>query len=72
MPRPHAKYTQELNRMHGDNCVNKQMIVALRMARKYRGKPTANELMRDFGMSRATAFRWLAAWTYVYEAANDG
>lgn len=38
------------------------LMVAIRMTRKY-GKriPSVQELQDDFGMSRATAFRWRAA-----------
>ncbi|MNM92628.1 hypothetical protein D3C81_1049670 [compost metagenome] len=38
------------------------ITVAIRLVRKYRTRiPTADELCREFGMSRATAYRWVAA-----------
>lgn len=38
------------------------ITVAIRVVRKYGTRiPSAEELCRDFGMSRATAYRWAAA-----------
>jgi hypothetical protein len=37
------------------------IFVAVRIALKYRNTPTVSQLMNDFEMSRATAFRWRAA-----------
>ena len=37
--------------------------IACRFARMFRDRaPTANEVRSSFGMSRATAYRWVAAW----------
>lgn len=37
------------------------IYVACKIANKYSKRlPTANELITDFGMSRATAYRWVA------------
>lgn len=65
MPKKNPCYTNEIARLHADTSVNKRQIVALRIARMYRHKPTKEALMRDFGMSKATANRWRAAWDYV-------
>lgn len=41
---------------------NTSIFVAARIAKRYsRRLPTIQELRDDFGMSRATAYRWLAA-----------
>lgn len=46
-------------------------IVAIRIARKYRDTaPTVDQLIRDFGMSRPTAYRWRCA--YRDELEKDG
>ncbi len=38
------------------------IYVAVRIAEKYRNRlPTVQELVRDWGMHRATAYRWIAA-----------
>lgn len=38
------------------------ITLALRVVRRYRDKaPTTAQLMADFDMSRATAYRWIAA-----------
>lgn len=38
------------------------ILIAVRIARRYtRRLPTVDELRADFGMSRAMAYRWLAA-----------
>jgi len=70
VPRATKAYKAEINRLHGDQCVNKSMIIALQMAKRYRVMPSAETLMQDFCMSRATAFRWRAAWQYVFNDAN--
>lgn len=39
-----------------------QILTACRIAKRYSHRlPTVQELRQDFGMSRATAFRWLSA-----------
>lgn len=41
-------------------------VLALQIAKRFGGKkPTVQQLRDAFGMSRATAFRWRAAWDYV-------
>ena len=41
-------------------------VLALQIAKRFGGKkPTVDQLRTVFGMSRATAFRWRAAWDYV-------
>lgn len=41
-------------------------VLALLIAKRFGGKkPTVDQLRDAFGMSRATAFRWRAAWDYV-------
>lgn len=38
------------------------VLTACRIAKRYTHRlPTVEELRRDFGMSRATAYRWLSA-----------
>lgn len=42
------------------------VVLALQIAKRFGGKkPTVDQLRTVFGMSRATAFRWRAAWDYV-------
>ena len=42
--------------------VNAGLLTAVRIAKRYAHRlPTVEELRNDFGMSRATAFRWRAA-----------
>lgn len=49
---------------HVGPCI--RIITALRITKKFGGKrPTIDQLMTGFGMSRATAYRWRAAWDYV-------
>ena len=36
-------------------------IIAFRIGRQYRNVPSAKQLQSDFGMSRATAYRWRRA-----------
>ncbi len=44
----------------------KSLIVALQIAKRFGGRrPTIEQLRSAFGMSRATAYRWRAAWDYV-------
>lgn len=38
---------------------------AVRIATRYTKTPAPEELQRDFGMSRATAYRWVAAFREV-------
>ncbi len=41
-------------------------VLALQIAKRFGGKKPAVQQLRDtFGMSRATAFRWRAAFDYV-------
>ena len=59
--------------LHTRACAQSVMVYALRIARRYRSRPSADQLMRDYGMSRATAYRWRAAWDYVYQCgAQEG
>jgi hypothetical protein len=37
------------------------MQIAMQIVTRYKRRPSYKELMRDFGMSRATAFRWASA-----------
>lgn len=47
-------------------CVPSTVVFALRIANEFRDRqPTVEQLMVRFEMSRATAFRWRAAWQYV-------
>lgn len=46
------------------------VVLSLRIAKRFNGKrPTVQQLRDAFGMSRATAFRWVAAWDAVYGVA---
>lgn len=39
-----------------------KILTAFRIAKRYTHRlPTVQELCQDFGMSRATAYRWLSA-----------
>lgn len=43
------------------------VVLALRIAKRFNGKRQTVQQLRDaFGMSRATAFRWRAAWDAAY------
>lgn len=54
------EYTSEICPPAG--CAHAGIYIAIRIARKYTHRvPTIAELRNDFGMSRATAFRWRAA-----------
>lgn len=64
-PMRKPKFHEEIVRLHSSHSVSKHLIIALQVSRKYRRRPDVQQLMRDFGMSRATAFRWRAAWQYV-------
>lgn len=56
-----ANYTQERSRP-GKNSANGAILIACAIARKYsRRLPTVAELQEQFGMSRATAYRWIHA-----------
>lgn len=59
-------YKKDCAHLHTRSGAQGVMIYALRIARRYRQRPTAEQLMRDYGMSRATAYRWRAAWDYVH------
>lgn len=41
------------------------MQTAIRIATRYTKTPLPEELQRDFGMSRATAYRWVAAFREI-------
>lgn len=44
------------------NTTSTSILTACRIAKRYSHRlPTVQELRQDFGMSRATAFRWLSA-----------
>lgn len=46
-----------------DSAANGGMYVACLIAQAFtRGEPSIDTMMRRFGMSRATAFRWRKAW----------
>lgn len=71
MPSQNTSYfTRDIARLHGDQSVNKTLIVALQIATKYRAMPSVETLRKDFGMCRATAYRWRAAWQYVFDTAQ--
>lgn len=60
-------YSSVEPRAHVAPCV--RVIQALRIAQRFGNKrPTIQGLRDSFGMSRATAYRWRAAWDYVQEA----
>lgn len=55
-------YQREVNLGVSSYSANMGMHIAMRIALAYAGRnPTAAELQDRFGMSRATAYRWLAA-----------
>ncbi len=70
VPRMKARtpsYTTREPRAHVAPCI--RVIQALRIAQRFGNKrPTIQGLRESFGMSRATAYRWRAAWDYVREA----
>lgn len=62
-------YTIALARMHAPGQVNKALVVALQLITKYgKRQRTVQQLRADFGMSRASAYRWRAAWIYIQGA----
>ena len=53
-------YTEQVGGPRGTAIV--RLVVACRIADKYRSRlPSVKELQDDFGMHRATAYRWRAA-----------
>jgi uncharacterized protein (DUF433 family) len=64
-------FTRDIARLHGDQSVNKTLVVALQIVAKYRAKPSVETLRKDFGMCRATAYRWRAAWQYVFDSKRE-
>lgn len=62
-----GRYTEGCARMHARSGAHSVMIFALMISRKYRSRPSVDSLMSTYGMSRATAYRWRAAWDYVSE-----
>lgn len=59
-------YSAELVQLHGDDSVRKTLVVALRIAYRFKNKkPTVKQLVEQFGMHRSTAYRWITAWQYV-------
>lgn len=64
-----ASYKTDRYRKHTSCGVNRTVATALLVARRYgKHQPTVAQLQADFCMSRATAFRWRAAWQYVFDA----
>jgi hypothetical protein len=56
------RYSQNTVGFSGARIASHAIFVALRIIAKYpRRDPKPRELMDDFGMSRATAYRWLSA-----------
>lgn len=70
MKRPKSPcYTSREPKHHAESGVCAATVTALRIAREFRDRqPTVAELMARHGMSRATAYRWRAAWQYVVGA----
>lgn len=66
------RYIIEIGRLHTAQSVSKVQIVALRIARKYRQRPSIDSLVAEFGMCKATAYRWRAAWDYVWSETDQG
>jgi len=55
-----SSYTEQVGGPRGTAIV--RLVVACRIADKYRSRlPSVKELQDDFGMHRATAYRWRAA-----------
>ena len=56
------RYTLEMHRPPLSTA-SARALVAFRLAREFPNKPPTVEVLRDrFGMSRACAYRWIAAW----------
>lgn len=56
--------------LHAEGGVCSVMAMALQIFRAFGNRqPTVAELCKRFDMSRATAYRWRAAWLYVHGAA---
>jgi hypothetical protein len=57
-----TEFTYTRDARANPNSANIRILTACRIARRYRDRiPAAKQLMNDFGMSRATAYRWIAA-----------
>jgi hypothetical protein len=56
-----------------DSCpfgVNQATYTAIRMAQIFASKPPTVDALRNvFGMTRATAYRWIAAWNAAKDKA---
>lgn len=68
--KPH--FTIAIGSLHASQSVSKTLIVALRIALKYRQRPSMESLISEFGMSKATASRWRAAWDCVWSETDQG
>lgn len=67
MPKIKANfYSENMPLHHAPGSVSRNQIVAVRIAVEFgRKQPTVAQLVRRFGMCKATAHRWRAAWEYV-------
>ena len=69
MPAPGQRYTEARGHLHSPAGIAKAVLTALQVTTKYgHRQPTVAQLRADFGMSRATAYRWRAAWLYIQTA----